>query len=450
MKTWLVLSSLLLGVAAPGQLTIPGANALRSVSGQFVIFDRDNLPSAASAGVLSPPSPDTLELSPSVLLVSCERIKQAICLELNAGRDWTDNIYLHIRATREPVAPQIKIEELGRHWVYRVEFPDRIEKEQFVRTVVQVVLLEMANRSGRRRSAEIPVWLSEGIAQRLLASQELELVLPKPTANIRSIAISATTLRRRDPDPLAAARKILQENPAATLEELSWPKPDTFSPEQTRVFQASAQLLVTELLDLPNGTDLLRRFVLKLDRYYNWQLALQDVYQSQFPSQLAFAKWWTLQAATFVGRDHKQAWTVAESAGQLDAVLHATVAVRTRNGELPVRQEVSLQRVIKEWNTVQQMVLLPGKLRELERLQLRLAPQFILLAQEYHAAIKDYIRKRELSTTTFADVYNLPPSIQRVALDAVNQLDQLDRRRRALEKADQVTVSSEAKIQIVK
>ncbi len=413
---------------AQTDVTIPVAG--QSVSGQFVIFDRrpGEIPSINRSG-----NATLLELTPQLLVVSCERIKQALYEELHAGRDWQGKIYVNLRPGGNGTAvPQINLERLAHRWNYRIELPERLKREQFIRTLVQVVLLEIANRTAGERSAEIPLWLSEGLTQRLLSTREVELILPPPALNIRTITLTPVGVEKRDPDPLAAARQILRNHPAATLEELSWPTPAQYSPEQTEVFQASAHLLVAELLQRDHGPDSLLRFVASLARFYNWQTAFLHAYEGQFASQLEFAKWWTLQAAFFVGRDHKQLWTVPETAEQLDQILSASVAVRTRSDELPARATVKLQAVLAEWDTVRQMAFLPDKVRELELARARVAPPFIGLISEYQAVLTEFMKQRQLSTATFGGAHKLPPSIRLVVREAVGKLDELDAQRTAL------------------
>lgn len=444
MKTLLTIGCLLVaGDGLMAQVNLPSAHAVRSVSGQFVIYDRRTESAVAGARVSN--DPQLLELTPQLLVVSCERIKQAIYTELNANRDWQGTIYTSIRpGGTVATAPQINLERLGNRWSYRLELPERVGRAALVRSLVQVVLLEMANRRAIERSAEVPLWLTEGLTQRLLAAREIELILPRPTLQVGTIAITETMQQKRDPDPLAETRRILQENPAATIEELSWPQPETFTPAQTAVFQASAHLLVAELLRLKQGPELLRGFVFSLGRYYNWQTALWQAYPEQFPNQLAFAKWWSLQSAYTVGRDHKQLWTVAESAEQLEKILHTTVAVRVNTNDLPGRAEVTLQTIIAEWDTVRQMALLPDKVHELEQARRRVAPPLIALVYDYQMAVDNYIKQRQRSTTTFADIRNLPPSIQRVAREAIQRLNELDARRASLLAAEQAKATAPA------
>src|SRR5688500_11135545 len=72
--------------------------AMRSVSGQFVIHDQrgvtgSHLPAAG-------PDQQLLDLEPPFLVVSCERIKQALYETLGANRNWRGTIHATIRPVR--------------------------------------------------------------------------------------------------------------------------------------------------------------------------------------------------------------------------------------------------------------------------------------------------------------------------------------------------------------
>jgi len=426
MKPALVFSLLLLlngGWLANAAPRVPAP--LKSVSGQFIIHDqRGNTPIPAS------PDQQFMDLAPSFLVVSCERIKQALYAELGAERKWRGVIHATIRPARgASEVAQIHVDRFGSAWIYRLDLPQQIDRTQFIRTLVQVLLLEMANRRAAERSAEIPLWLSEGLTQRLLASREVELILPPPTRLIGSMLVDPKMILTRDPDPLETARRILRDRPPPTLEDLSWPTLDQFTREQATVFQVSAQLFVAELLRLKEGPDYLRNFVASLALFYNWQTTFSRVYQELFPNQLALEKWWTLQATYFVGRDHQQLWTPAESTQKLAALLHTPVAVRAAAGELPARTEVSLQVIIREWDTPRQLATLPGKLNELALARRRVAPQFIALVNDYATVLDEYIQQRKRSAATFGNFFTLTPSIKKVAQQTLQQLDALDARR---------------------
>ncbi len=413
------------------QTTLPFVNTMRSVSGQFIIYDR-RVPTALRPPV-SANGQQVLHLEPPFLVVSCERIKQALGEELGVGRRWTGNIHATIRPARgNQDTAQISVERLGARWNYKVELPERMAPDQFTRTVVQVLLLELANRAATERSAEIPLWLSEGLTQHLLASRELEIILPPPTRSVGLMMIEPKMNLKRDPDALATARRVLRDQPPLTLEEISWPAPDQFSRERAEVFQMSAQLFVAELLKLERGQESLRTFVTGLAQFYNWQTAFLRAYREHFPNQLAVEKWWALQSAYFAGRDHQQLWTAEESAQKLDALLHTAVAVRSTAGEMPARTDVSLQVVIREWNTPRQLATLHARLNDLAQARRRVAPAFITLVNDYATTLDDYMEKRKRSSATFSDFNSLPPSIQKIALEAIERLDVLDARRVAL------------------
>jgi hypothetical protein len=440
MKTWLVIGLLVLadhGLSAPP--ASPVANVLRSVSGQFVIHDRRAPASALNPGGNARTKPDELELAPSFLVVSCERIKQALTVELAAGRDWSGTINVTIRPNRRSEnVPRISVERFGPRWNYKVEFPQRLERVQFVRTLVQVLLLELANRTPSNRSAEIPLWLTEGLTQQLLAAHEAELVLSNPSLTIGTMTVEPTMILSRDPDPLARARQVLRTRAAPTLEELSWPEPNKFSSADAEFFQASAQVFISELLRLKNGADRLRAFVGNLPRYYNWQTAFQKAYEAEFPNLLTLEKWWALQAAHFTGRDHKQLWTPEESAQKLTELLHVSVAVRTEAADLPARMDVSLQTVLREWDTVRQLQTVREKLKELEQALARVTPAYMELVNDYHVVLTAFVTQRSRSTSIFGWLA-VPHAAKQAADEAIFQLNGLDVRRQQLALTNAVT-----------
>lgn len=431
MKTFLAISLLLLGGTMADALPAALGPSLKSVSGQFVIYDLR----APNSALQTPLGPQELELEPTVLVVSCERIRQALLKELDANREWRSTINVMLRSSRAGGArAKINIESFGRSWTYKVELPPRLARDEFTRTIVQVLLLELANRTPGNGSAEIPLWLSEGLTQRLLSTREVELVLPKPSQAVGTMLMAPAHTLTRDPDPLAHARQILQNQAPPSIAELSWPEVEKFSPANAEFFQASAQLFVTELLALKTGPELLRTFTTRLPKFYNWQTAFLQVYAKEFPNLLALEKWWALQAAYFVGRDHKELWTPEESARKLDAALHTSIAVRTSATELPVRTEISLQTVLREWDTVRQLKTAQDKVLELDRLRLRVAPAYMKIVAEYQTALRDFMRERSRFTTTFNKIRTQPPGIKKVIVAAIERLDELDAQRALLPK----------------
>ena len=300
----------------------------------------------------------------------------------------------------------------------------------YVRTVVQALLLELANRQAAERSAEVPFWLVEGITQKLLVVRQKELILAPPGQSIRGVSIDPTMFQRSDNDWLEKARRVLRERPPITLEELSWPRPEEFDGPNGEAFRCSAQLLVTELLRLKNGRDCLREMTVGLANCYNWQTAFLKAFQNQFPNQLALEKWWALQVTYFVGRNPQQLWTSEESFRKLDEVLHTSVSIRRASGELPARADVTLQAIIREWDTLRQLTSFRSKLRELELTRVRVSPEFTALTDDYLRAVKQYVQQREHTSAIYGNLATMPSGQRKAALETIQELDRLDTTRR--------------------
>lgn len=407
------------------QSMLPNASGImRSASGQFVILDRRGGATFPRGGKFDADS-NLLELEPALLVVSCERIKQALCTDLDASRDWNARINITLRAGGDIT---IVKERVGRIWNYRLEVPQLVNRTRFIRSIVRVLLQEMADRNPGNHDAEIPPWLSEGITQHLLASRDAELILPPPDNKLGAMSVGPTTIVIRDPDPLETARRILHASPPPTIEQLSWPDPDTLDSDGGEVFRRSAQLFVSELLKLKGGKENLRVTIADLNSCYNWQTAFLRAFQGQFPNMLALEKWWALQVSYFVGRDSRQFWAHEETASKLDTLLRVRVAIRVQPGTTPSSSDVSLQVVVREWDTIRQNITLREKLRDLEQARVRVAPQYMRLVDEYRVALADYLKKREKSGATFIGI-RTSASTQEVIQETVRTLDNLDTKR---------------------
>ena len=173
------------------QPMLPNASGImRSASGQFVILDRRGAAAFPRGGKMDADS-NLLELEPALLVVSCERIKQALCTYLDTSRDWNARINITLRAGGNLT---IAKERVGRIWNYRLEVPQLVDRTRFIRSIVRVLLQEMADRNPGNHDAEIPPWLSEGLTQHLLASRDAELILPPPNNKLGAMSVGPTTI----------------------------------------------------------------------------------------------------------------------------------------------------------------------------------------------------------------------------------------------------------------
>src|SRR5262245_33148214 len=124
---WLVVAgSLLLGFASAFAVE---PLALRSRSGQFVVrglpVGAPFFTNAAASAV------SYVRLDPAALLVSCERIKDALLAELDMRDRWRGKIYISLHPVREDNEP---INILSVHhpegWNYHVDLPEMVDRSR--------------------------------------------------------------------------------------------------------------------------------------------------------------------------------------------------------------------------------------------------------------------------------------------------------------------------------
>jgi hypothetical protein len=298
-----------------------------------------------------------------------------------------------------------------------------------------VVLLEIVNRETpvTARSAELPAWLVDGFARQVAESEEAQAILSAPTKIVNGVAQTSTDENRRGLDPLATARRALQSSAALTFDQLSWPTDAQMNGDDKGVYFASAQLFVDSLLNLKDGPQKIRAFLMQLPNCENWQSAFFRAFRENFRSPLEVEKWWALRAVAFVARDPGPRWTVAVSRQKLDALLVVPVAVRYASNSLPVRTEISLQSAIQNFTGDQRASILETKLRDLELAQFRLAVPLAVLADGYRGALADFLGERKGKPGTTSIKRNAVRKSKASVEAALKRLDALDARRREVE-----------------
>jgi hypothetical protein len=413
--------------AARSQSAYPARGATSSVSGQFIVsFTPASNPyfRRADAGT----NTTILQLSPSLLAISAERFKAALWTKIGlaANAPWSGKIFLALRPAQSldeevVIASQFII----RDWNYRLELPDLVTPDRCARAFSAVLLLELANRSapGGGRAAVIPEWLADGLAREVLESAETKVLLSAPTKTINDIPQSRQEEKRRGYDPLATARQVLQNAPALTFEQLSWPTGAQLNGDDGGVYLASAQLFVQNLLALKNGPANVRRLLAELPAHANWQAAFFDAFSENFQRPLDVEKWWALGVVDFVTRAPGPQWTPAVSRDKLNAALAVPVDIRYSSNSLPSYAEISFQSVLQNFEPARQVDIFQTKLRDLALIQLRLTPALAPLADGYRQVLADYLGERKT-------IWRRRPS-GTAALIA--QLDALDARRRDVE-----------------
>jgi hypothetical protein len=429
-------AAVLLGVLyrpANAQVSLPGQNATRSMSGQFIITGTAGSKLVATPAIAT--NVDIVRLEPAPLAVSAERIRESLHRTLNPER-WSLSpapargkivLVLHpAQATNETVTVTARPSAHG--WDYQVQLPDVLPRTRFVRALTGVLLLQSANRDGQTRSAEIPAWLTDGLSQELLAAEGQKIILSAPA--------SRTVTTSRGLDSLAEARQVLRDQTPLTIAQLSWPDEAQLAGVDGGVYRASAQLFVKSLLGLKNGPMHLRALIASLPEFYNWQTAFQSAFQANFRRPLDLEKWWAVQTVSFLARDPGPAWTPGVSRDKLKEILRVPVELRTASNTLPAHAEISFQAVLRNFDRSQQAAILQPKLRDLELSQLRMAPPFAALADGYRRTLADYLEAGKRARPA-APLGKHPPARppKPTVAGTVKKLDALDERRRAVESA---------------
>lgn len=431
MKTLTAFASLMAAVGVSAQTFPTAATTARSMTGQFYVTALSK--TGARPSSISATNADLIRLEPTLVAVSCERIKQTVWRELEFRGSWQHKAAIVLYPARSAEDNVTIITERSMDgWSYRVALPDTLPRERYLKAIVQVVLLDLANRRASHNPAEIPVWLTEGFSFHLLCNNSPELLLDAPNYRANGLLLEPRHVEIRRLSSLERAHKILVGATPLTFEELSWPMPGQFEGSFGPKSQASAQLLVCELLKLRGGPECMRKFLAVLPDYLNWQMAFLHGFDAHFQRPLDVEKWWALETMEFAGRDLTQTWPYDESWAKLAGALVEPVDVFTSTNELPGRSEVTLQTVVREWDPDRRKQVLQRKLTQLGSLRLRIAPELLPLANAYAVSIDTYLNQIETLTTPAAGSHIAAGGGRLAQQKLLRNLDRLDAERMRL------------------
>jgi hypothetical protein len=393
---------------------------VRSQSGQFIVH---GLPMNPALAGFPTSAVQYIRLDPNLTAVSLERIRQAIRAEL----EWPDQWQGLIHVVTEPVRGEntrvtIVSQRFDNGWSYRVMFPEIVDRNRFISAAVKVILLEFANRRAPQREADLPAWLVEGLSAKLVA-QAVSILALEPAAEVNR--------RDQNPDPLAVVRAHLRQREALSFDDLSMPTEEVLGGADGVHFRSCAHLFVHELLRLRDGRACLRRMLERLPENLNWQTTFLQSFDKHFARLLDVARWYSLNVASVRGRDPASILPPIATLQQLDSLLATPVEVRTAAKELPLRLELKLQRVIREWDYPRQHPVLVEKIGRLQTLRGRAAPEMATLVAGYTEALIEYVGRRNLIVPpTDRQRERVRPKGE--AARVLQQLDALDARRAAI------------------
>jgi hypothetical protein len=416
---------------AAAQIAALDSITARSHSGQFIVTGRSQ-PSLLTASLRRTSVTNWIRLDPPLAAVSCERIKDAVLWQLNASDRWRGRVAVHLHPVRGP-ADGIRLTQnhFTDGWSYRLEVPDAVNPTNLVQSIVNVVLLEWANRTATDRAAEVPAWLALGVALEILNDRTLDLVLRTPD-------LAADKPRPREParqgqlqSTLLPAHEFFAHGSPLTFDQLCWPPPDQFTEANAPAYRYSAQLFVHELLRLHNGRNCASQFLNQLGHCRNWQTAFLQAFEPHFSRLLDVDKWWELQVVAFQEKGIGTTWNPLESQRKLDECLHVPVQYWQGTNTDGPRGLLSLQSFLAQADPQRQSDWLPLKIRELEMLGLHLAPTFAPLAREYAQVLTTYQHRRQLGQNGGLTQYLDRKGLAQLVRTTSSHLDALDARRAA-------------------
>jgi hypothetical protein len=397
------------------------AETIISQSRQFVVHASGKKMAAEKTPV------GAVEVVPELLVVTAERVKQALAGEIPALNG--PHTQIHIGVVDSAGAGSmvgVASQRYADGWRYNVAVPRVVEEARLVKGLISVLVLEYANR-GAERGAELPAWLTEGLAEELLFS-----VGPKLVVGRSPNAWEASTR-----DLHHWTREMLRTNATPSFQDLTTALVPPRGSAQEGIYLAGTHLLVHSLLDMPNGRQNFAKFLQALSRTWNWQTAFREGFG--FARALDVEKWWSLTIVEFTTRDQRQAWASDMSVRKLDELLMTRVEYRGATNALPETRLVDLDTIFDESNAPLLTEALNDKITQLSYTAPHMTPQVGALALEYKNVFESFLKRRDgvqvrpgLRTTTAAQK-------QALVVETVRRLGALDQRRRLL--AEQ-TVSS--------
>ncbi len=388
---------------------------VQSVTRQFFVSTTSESTPRAAAPV--PSGTNLVALDPGSFAILAERIKESLLRELGAADEWRGKIFFILHPTTPGTTPVfVQNIRFTDAWQYQVDLHDRLDPTQMARTVVQVLLQEMANRKAGSRAAELPVWLVEGLTAQVLMGGGPTLVpQPRTRQTYESIA----------PDTFQAARAVLMKQMPYSFSDLSLPSTQQVSGEGWAVYQASAQVFVAQLLSLPEGRSQLREFIARLPRYWNSQLAFIESHRAQFGTMLDVEKWWSLASLNFGNRDRFAKWSHDASLARLDEILQLPMEVQPAATAPAQLGRLRLQEVMEKAEYPAQKALLQRAVSQIQLLQLNAPPDLVRLMNDYRVTILGYLRQRDSAGAEGPRGQPAPSSVA-VLKEAREQLDVLD------------------------
>ncbi len=394
-----------------------------SSSGQFTARRlKDPAPSFIPAKATT--NRQSVSLDPALLVTECEQLKGRLLAELDETDNWQGRIDLIINPSMaEDAGPQLTAVSRSPGWTYQLVLPKKVAHEILMRKLFQTLFLEMANRHGGGQSADIPLWLVEGMSAHLEANSLMAFMLQPGQSVSRNIVWNKGT---------QTMPTELRQHPALAFQELSWPEESDLTSDGLPLYRSCAQLFLEGLLKFDDGKACLRSMIDQLPGHWNWQTAFLAAFHSHFEQLLDVEKWWSVNYVDSVRGYKAQAWSDEDSRRSLQNALDIPVEVHFEAGHMPVEAKVTLQEVIQKWQPKEAREALERTISGLRFLDQRATGEWHLLSQLYLKTLVQYLKDYQTAQREPMLGKHTPPLKQMAYDEVIRQLNALDQRREAL------------------
>ncbi|MCS1410114.1 MAG: hypothetical protein M2R45_03303 [Verrucomicrobia subdivision 3 bacterium] len=381
-----------------GSLSAAHYRTVESRSGQFLVrwLEQFRVPPFLRE---DEKAADIIVLNPELLTVSTERIKEGLLQQLGVSDHWRGKIRFQFGAGKSnPDRFFVESTRFSNGWSYQVTISPKIRREVWLRGCVAVLLLEMANRLAGDQSAEVPVWLIDGITMELRQSALIDLS-PSHTDRLliggSNPGLGLVVPTQRHQDPLIATRAYLAQNVPVSATELFLPTVEHLQGSKQQVFVLSAHFFFRQLTSLRAGKASLIQFISSLSSHLNWQQAFFPSFNQHFERMLDLEKWWSVALTDLTHLTPISSWPLAKSMAYLQRILTPAALVGQRRDTIAKHTTFSLQEVISQWDYADQKPTLEQVMNRLRVLGIYADQRLSIIILEYQKILSDYIAKRD-------------------------------------------------------
>ncbi len=400
----LLFTLLFLSITVSAQIQFPETAkiTLRSeLEGQFIVKGIPFTPTIAPSSVggmrfITTDTrlnwPKSVRLDPSTAIVICERIKEILLQELGLTDQWKGLIEIDIdfypNGINRPILLSHQFLNDGFHTTMKVS--DEVTPHRFIQAVVQVLLLEIANRSPyQKKATTIPLWMIEGMTQLIMQKSGPALI---PISNTRK---TFSTIMENPVKKAKSRIRTLSEPP--DFNYLAFPSDKTMSGVQWMIFQDAALIFTYELLSLPEGKSCFCQTLFQLKNYKNWHLAFLSAWKKEFKELSDLEKWWALVIVSSQKDTSPNSWTIQQSLIKLNDILSESAVASVYDiNTLRAPNTIHLQMIAEHWTPLVQIYFFERIASQLKAFEMVAHPTVADLAERYRTTITDYIYQPRL------------------------------------------------------